>query len=180
MTIENNQRALTQLSALYRPGTLNLIGGRPGMGKTTMAFHLATEAHLPTVYFSLKMKSDQLLLHYATGKGPEWIHLDDTEPMTEDTIRSKVRQLQETRKIRWVIIDYLQLMTSSQLFTNRGEEMAHIIQELKKMAGEFQVAVIVLTQLMRTVLMHDDYRPILQDVHDWERSEEHTSELQSR
>ena len=169
MTIEKNQRALAQLSALYRPGTLNLIGGRPGIGKTTMAFHLATEAHLPTVYFSLKMKSEQLLLHYATGKGPEWIHIDDTEPMTEDTIRSKVRQLQETRKIRWVIIDYLELMTSSQPFTNRGEEMAHIIQELKKMAGEFQVAVIVLTQLMRTVMMHDDYRPILQDVHDWER-----------
>lgn len=104
MTIEKNQRALAQLSALYRPGTLNLIGGRPGIGKTTMAFHLATEAHLPTVYFSLKMKSDQLLLHYATGKGPEWIYLDDTVPMTEDTIRSKVRQLQETRKIRWVIL----------------------------------------------------------------------------
>lgn len=45
MTIEKNQRTLAQLSATYRPGTLNLIGGRPGMGKTTMAFHLATEAH---------------------------------------------------------------------------------------------------------------------------------------
>ena len=37
------------------------------------------------------------------------------------------------------------------------------------MAVELQVAVIALTQLMRTVMLHDDYRPILQDVHDWER-----------
>ena len=53
MTIEKNQRALAQLYALYRPGTLNLIGGRSGMGKTTLAFQLATETHLPTAYFSL-------------------------------------------------------------------------------------------------------------------------------
>lgn len=169
MTIEKNQSALTQLSAIYQPGTLNLIGGRPGIGKTTMAFHLATEAHLPTVYFSLKMRSDQLLLRYATGKGPEWIHLDDMVPMTVEMIRPKVHQLRETYDIRWVIIDYLQLMTSSQPYPNREDEIIHIIQELKKMAVEQQVAVIALTQLLRTVMMHDDYRPILQDVHDWER-----------
>lgn len=169
MTIEKNQRALAQLSAIYRPGTLNLIGGRPGMGKTTMAFHLATEAHLPTAYFSLEMKRDQLLLRHSTCQCPKWIHIDDTATLTVDSIRERVRQLREAYDIRWVIIDYLQLMTSSQPFTNRGEEMAHIIQELKKMAVELQVAVIVLTQLMRTVLMHDDYRPTLQDVHDWER-----------
>ncbi|MBR6174872.1 MAG: hypothetical protein IKQ52_04725, partial [Bacteroidales bacterium] len=44
-----------------------------------------------------------------------------------------------------------------------------ILEELKAMAVELQVAVIALTQLMRTVMLHDDYRPILQDVHDWER-----------
>ena len=169
MIVEKNQRALAELSAIYRPGTLNLIGGRPGMGKTTMAFRLATEMHLPAVYFSLEMRSDQLLLRHATGKCPEWIHLDDTVPMTVELIRAKVSQLQETREIRWVVIDYLQLMSSSQPYPSRDDEIAHIIKELKKMAGELQVAVIVLTQLMRTVLMHDDYRPILQDVHDWER-----------
>ena len=169
MTIEKNQRALTQLSALYQPGTLNLIGGRPGMGKTTMAFHLATEAHLPTVYFSLKMKSEQLLLRHSTGQCPEWIHLDDTATLTVDSIREKVHQLQETYDIRWVIIDYLQLMTSSQPYPNREDEIIHIIQELKKMAVEQQVAVIALSQLLRTVLMHDDYRPTLQDMPNWER-----------
>lgn len=169
MTIEKNQRALAQLSALYRPGTLNLIGGRPGMGKTTMCFHLATETQLPTVFFSLEMRSDQLLLRHATGKCPEWIQVDDTVPMTVDIIRSKVRQIQQTQDIRWVVIDYLQLMNSSVPYPDRADEIVHIIQELKKMAGELQVAVIVLTQLMRTVLMHDDLRPTLQDVHDWER-----------
>ena len=169
MTIDKNQRVLAQLSALYQPGTLNLIGGRPGMGKTTLAFQLATETHLPTAYFSLKMKSDQLLLRHASAQCPEWIHLDDTATLTVESIREKVRQLRETYDIRWVIIDYLQLVSSSQLYSNREDEIAHIIEELKAMAVELQVAVIALTQLMRTVMLHDDYRPILQDVHDWER-----------
>ena len=169
MIIDKNQSALAELSAIYQPGTLNLIGGRPGMGKTTMAFHLATEEHQHTAYFSLEMRCDQLLLRYTNGKCPEWIHLDDTMPLTVELIRSKVRQLQETQDIRWVIIDYLQLMTSSQPYPNREDEILHIIKGLKRMAGELQVAVIVLTQLMRTVLMNVDYRPTLQDVHDWER-----------
>lgn len=169
MIIDKNQSALAELSAVYQPGTLNLIGGRPGMGKTTMAFHLATEAHLPTAYFSLEMRRDQLLLRYTNGKCPEWIYLEDTMPLTVELIRTKVRQLQETQVIRWVIIDYLQLMTSSQPYPNREDEILHIIKELKGMAGELQVAVIVLTQLMRTVMLHEDYRPTLQDVHDWER-----------
>ena len=169
MTIEKNQRALAQLYALYRPGTLNLIGGRSGMGKTTLAFQLATEAQLPTAYFSLKMKREQLLLRHSTGQCPEWIHIDDTATLTVDSVREKVRQLRETHDIRWVIIDYLQLMVSPIPNTDRGTELAAILEELKAMAVELQVAVIALTQLMRTVMLHDDYRPILQDVHDWER-----------
>ena len=169
---ETKHQVLCQLASIYRPGTLNLIGGRPGMGKTTLAFQLATEAQLPTAYFSLEMKRDQLLLRHAAGKCPEWIHLDDTATLTVDSIREKVRQLRETYDIRWVIIDYLQLISSSQPYPNREDEIVNIIKELKKMAGELHVAVIVLTQLMRSVLMHDDYRHTLHDVHDWERVRE--------
>lgn len=169
MTIDKNQRALDQLSALYRPGTLNLIGGRPGMGKTTLAFQLVTESRQPTAYFSLKMKREQLLLRHATGQCPEYVHIDDTATLTVESVREKVQRLRKTYDIRWMVIDYLQLMVSSQLYSNREDEIVHIAKELKKMAEEFHVAVIVLTQLMRTVMMHDDYRPTLQDVHDWDR-----------
>ena len=55
---KQEEQVLKRLASIYRPGTLNLIGGRPGMGKTTLAFQLATEAQLPTAYFSLEMKRD--------------------------------------------------------------------------------------------------------------------------
>ena len=169
MTIDKNQHAMAELAAIYSPGTLNLIGGLPAMGKTTMAFQLATEAHLPTVYFSLEMRCDQLLLRHSPGKCPDWIHIDDTVPMTVELLRSKVCQLQKAYGIHWVIIDYLQLMNSSQPHPNREDEIVHIIKELKRMAEELHVAVIVLTQLMRTVVLHNDLRPTLQDVYNWDR-----------
>lgn len=166
---KQKQQVLKRLASIYRPGTLNLIGGRPGMGKTTLAFQLATEAQLPTAYFSLEMKRDQLLLRHSTGQCPKWIYIDDIATLTVDSIREKVRQLRETYDIRWVIIDYLQLVSSSQPLPNREDEIDNIIQELKNMAGELHVAVIALTQLLRTVLMHDDYRPTLQDMPNWDR-----------
>lgn len=129
---KQEEQVLKRLASIYRPGTLNLIGGRPGMGKTTLAFQLATEAQLPTAYFSLEMKRDQLLLRHAAGKCPEWIRLDDTATLTVDSIREKVRQLRETYDIRWVIIDYLQLVSSSQPYPNREDEIVNIIKELKK------------------------------------------------
>lgn len=166
---KQEEQVLKRLASIYRPGTLNLIGGRPSMGKTTLAFQLATEAQLPTAYFSLEMKRDQLLLRHSTGQCPKWIYIDDIATLTVDSIREKVRQLRETYDIRWVIIDYLQLVSSSQPYPNREDEIVNIIQELKNMAGELHVAVIALTQLLRTVLMHDDYRPTLQDMPNWER-----------
>ena len=125
------QQVLTRLASIYQPGTLNIIGGRPGMGKTTVAFQLALAAHQPTLYISLEMSRQDLLLRYTMA---EWIHVDDELSMTVEMIRTKVRQLQETDSIRWVIIDYLQLVCSSQKYPSRVAESKAILEEFKTMA----------------------------------------------
>jgi len=160
---QRKQQVLSQLASIYQPGTLNLIGGRPGMGKSTVAFQLALAAHQPTLFVSLEMSRQQLLLRHTMG---EWIHIDDTVPMTAETIRTKVRQLQETDSIRWVIIDYLQLMRSSHSLPSRTAEVMAILEDLKMMAVEQQVAVIILTQVTRRVEQHADKKPTLQDICD--------------
>lgn len=160
---ETKHQVLCQLASIYQPGTLNLIGGRPGMGKSTVAFQLALAAHQPTLFISLEMTSQQLLLRHNTG---EWIHIDDTVPMTAETIRTKVRHMQETDSIRWVIIDYLQLVSSSHSLPSRLAEVMAILEDLKTMAVEQQVAVIVLTQLSRQVELRNDKKPTLQDIRD--------------
>lgn len=51
---------LNVLAHINRPGTLNIIGGRLGIGKTTLAFNLAVDVDQPTVYFSLEQTAMQL------------------------------------------------------------------------------------------------------------------------
>lgn len=145
--IIKNTEELNGLAKIYNPGTLNIIGGRPGTGKTTLAFRLAVESQKQTAYFSMKMTGEKLLAQYSTVDHPEWIHIDDTPSLTPSDVRQKTMQHKERYDIRWVVIDYLQLMNASQPHTNPADRQTSILDELKKMAAEQQVAVIVLSQV---------------------------------
>ena len=151
--IIKNTEELKDLAKIYNPGTLNIIGGRPGAGKTTMAFRLAVEARKQTAYFSMKMTGEKLLSQHAPADHPDWIHIDDTPSITPSDVRQKTLQLKEKHDIRWVIVDYLQLMSSSQPHTDSSDRQTAILNELKEMATELQVAVIVLSQ----VAQKDDF-----------------------
>lgn len=133
--------------AVCNPGTLNIIGGLPGTGKTTFAFRLAVEAQMQTAYFSMKMTGEKLLSQHAPVDHPDWIHIDDTPSLTPRDVQKKTLQLKEKYDIKLVVIDYLQLMNSSQPHTDSSERQTSILNELKEMATELQVAVIVLSQI---------------------------------
>lgn len=145
--IIKNTDGLKDLASIYNPGTLNIIGGQPGTGKTTLAFRLAVEAQKQTAYFCMKMTSEKLLSQHAPADHPDWIHIDDTPILTPSDVQKKTLQLKERYDIRWVVIDYLQLMNSSQSHTNPADRQASILNELKMIAAEQQVAVIVLSQV---------------------------------
>lgn len=71
-----NERVLTgfkdydKLLGGYAPGTLNLIAGRPAVGKTTFMLDIAKNVVLyqkkPFYYFSLEMSSDQMALLFCS------------------------------------------------------------------------------------------------------------------
>ena len=65
-----------------------------------------------------------------------------------------------------IVIDYLQLLTSSggKNKDNRVQELSEITRGLKMLAKEFDVPVIALSQLSRSVEMRDDKRPQLSDL----------------
>lgn len=145
--IIKNTDELNGLAKIYNPGTLNIISGRPRTGKTTLAFRLAVESQKQTVYFCMKMTGEKLLSLYSTVDNPNWIHIEDTPSVTPSDVQKKTLQLKEKYDIRWVVIDYLQLMNSSQSHTNPADRQTSILNELKMMAAEQQVAVIVLSQV---------------------------------
>ena len=81
-------------------------------------------------------------------------------------IKMKIKKvIFEQNQIGLVIIDYLQLMQNSKFKAeNRSQELSQITRSLKNLAREFQVPIIALSQLSRSVESRTNKRPILSDL----------------
>lgn len=78
------------------------------------------------------------------------IYIDDSSSIKVSEIFAKCRKLKHEKNIGMIIIDYLQLITSSRSRSeNRQVEVAEISRSLKALAKELNVPVIALAQLSR-------------------------------
>lgn len=78
------------------------------------------------------------------------IYVDDTAGLEAMDLRARARRLQRKFGIRFIVVDYLQLMNYSKFAREgRQRETAAISQALKGMAKELKVPVLVLSQLSR-------------------------------
>ena len=96
---------------------------------------------------------------------PIWI--DDTPAVDHNYIRRVSRIYQQRHKIKFVIIDHLQLMRGDKAPT-RDREIASITSGLKAMAKELKIPVILVSQLNRALEQRpiSDRRPRLSDLRD--------------
>ena len=160
----------------------------------SMAKNVAIDYDIPVAVFSLEMSSVQLikrLIVSETGidndkikKGKlndaEWkqlytkvrdlenapIYIDDTPALNIFDLRAKCRRLVSQHKVKMIIIDYLQLMTSKDKSTGtREQEISAISRGLKAIAKELEVPVVALSQLSRSVETRGgSKRPLLSDL----------------
>lgn len=158
-----------------------------------LGINIVENYHVPLVIFTLEM-SRQLIIYrmisYASeintnrlksGKmsSTEWktlsqtmkkiselpIFIDDNPNLTLPDIRSKLRQvLKDKKKTGLVIIDYLQLMKVNFKLENRVQEISYLTRNLKMLAKEFEIPIIVLSQLSRNVESRINKRPMLSDL----------------
>ncbi|GAA4392085.1 replicative DNA helicase [Hymenobacter koreensis] len=90
---------------------------------------------------------------------------DDTASLTVAQLRAKVARRVAEGRCKWVIVDYLQLMTgTSGKGGNREQEISAISRGLKLCAKENNIPVIALSQLSRAVEARADKRPQLSDL----------------
>ena len=177
-----------------RPGELWVIGARPKMGKTALALALQRNmaGARGTLYLSQEMPVLQLTMRHAAALAginlqalraprPEdsqmWERLSDaTEQlgklnMVQDSqggltlldVRRKVMHTKRLHGVDVVTVDYLQLMAGEG--DNRNAELDRISNGLKAMAMEFNVGVVLLSQLSRKA----DERsgaPVMSDLRD--------------
>ena len=92
--------------------------------------------------------------------------IDDNPVLTIPTLRSRARRLKRMHDINLIIIDYLQLMSSSSNNKNEGrvQEISEITRGLKSIAKELNIPIIALSQLSRQVEQREDKRPQLSDL----------------
>lgn len=84
--------------------------------------------------------------------------------LTPDELRRIINKM-DSDKPCFVVIDYLQLMSSDVKHNSKYEEVSHISRELKKIVQEMEhVTIIALSQLSRSVESRNDKRPMMSDL----------------
>lgn len=167
-----------------RPGV-----GKTALG-LNIARYVAVEAKLPTCFFSLEMSKEELVDRLLVRQGliDAWklktgqlneedfnslsesmgilaeapLYIDDTPGMTVTEVRTKARRLQVEKGIKFIIVDYLQLMHGSTR-DNRVQEVSEISQGLKNLARELKIPILALAQLSRAMETRGG-RPRLSDL----------------
>ena len=92
-----------------------------------------------------------------------WI--DDTPGITALELSAKARRLKQERGLDLVMVDYMQLMSGGARFNSRNEEVSAISRNLKAVAKELDVPMLVLSQLSRQPERRGgDHRPQLSDL----------------
>ena len=155
--------------------------------------HVALMLKKAAAVFSLEMSGPQLAmrmigsvgrvdqheLRTGTFKEDDWsrlvdavgklneaqIYIDDTAGLNALEVRSRARRLhRQCGGLSLIVVDYLQLMTSSGREENRATEVAEISRSLKGLAKELGVPVLALSQLNRGVESRQDKRPMMSDL----------------
>jgi replicative DNA helicase len=91
------------------------------------------------------------------------LHVDDDGGLTIADIRVKARVV---KGLKVLVLDYLQLSTSTLKNATTNDQVAEISKGLKRVALELGIAVVVLSQLNREVERRADREPILSDFRD--------------
>ena len=172
-------------------GNLILLGGRPGMGKTSFALRLienvAVDDKHTTVFFSMgqnKLNVFQKILEQMTGK-----RLPVDEAVSEEEYSENLETaLQELKHSPLLIEDDRKYASATAIKARCGEiqektkielliidylqlmtgekpnDVDNVCNELKKLATELDCPVLLLTQIGRECEYRADHRPMLSDL----------------
>ena len=130
---------------------LILVYGKPAVGKTTFAVKLLNNVvsqNVPSLFFSLELSKESI-----TNEKADTLFIDDTANVTIDYIEGQCRKFKQEQNIKFVVIDYLQLI-------NFKENMKVLGSKLKALAEELNVTILVLSQLSKVKAL----KPTIEDL----------------
>ena len=181
---------LDRLTGGVDRGDLCIIGARPAVGKSAFALNIINNnKDILGGYFNLEMSEQQIFERWVCNdSGIDIGHLRRAEHANNDeqerldkatanfmelknvlfytgaTSVSKIYREVKQQGLQYVIIDYLQLMEAEKRTPNRAEEVSSISRGLKRIATEFQIPVIALSQLNRLSESSKDKEPSMAEL----------------
>ncbi|MCR5610292.1 MAG: replicative DNA helicase [Clostridiales bacterium] len=157
-----------------------------------IASHAALREGATVAFFNLEMSKEQLAMRVMatetgiplqsikTGRtdggqlmtiaksfgdiGDAQLLLDDTPGITVAELRSRCRRIKAKQGLDLVIVDYLQLMQSTSRSDSRVAVVSEMTRNLKILARELDVPLIVLSQLSREPDKRSDHMPLMSDL----------------
>jgi replicative DNA helicase len=184
----------SMLNGGLRPGGLYILAARPSVGKSSFAQHIASKMARDgrtALFLSMEMSDSEVAdravssagrLDYSdllSGRmdGGQWaravdamqqlsetaLYVDDQPALTIADIRAKARSVPN---LRVLVVDYLQLCSSSLRGENRNAQIEEISRGLKALAKDLDIAIMALSQLNRKVEERSTKRPNLGDLRD--------------
>jgi replicative DNA helicase len=176
-------------------GEFVVIGARPAMGKTQLLVNLALNIAdtIPVLYLTFDLpayalttrfisclsgipnstfiqnkltdREQEKLLAAETELIKRKIYVNETCHNSISAIKAHCLKQINDKGVKVVFIDFLQMMSSYKYRYSRELEISYLCRELKNMAREFNVCVIVASQLNRAVEYRTSSRqPMLSDL----------------
>lgn len=169
---------------------LIVIAARPGAGKSALAIFFAAQASVenPVLMFSLEMSDTQIAmrelamanrLKYSRLRKGEVdsidmknimntgnieqrnFYVDSSSKLSIAILRSKLMKAIYEKGIKLVVVDYLNLMEGESNNQNTVDKVTEITKQLKRIAKQFDIPIILLAQLNREVEKESDKKPQL-------------------
>ena len=144
----------------FSSSDLFILAGRPSVGKSLFGactlVNMAREYPVGMVSFEMseikivKRLFQTYSMNYINSINPNFNIVCPTGFNLSET-RKAIKEMKLKKGIRVVLVDYLQLMSEPKRYQSRHLEISDIIRQLKQMAKEFDVGVIVISSLSRAI-----------------------------
>lgn len=175
----------------FLPGQVTLIGSRPGMGRTLLMLYLYHQLYdkfeLPQLFISNEEEENRLynkLIATVTHVNIDLVQnrREDCELQSKglssekcfmgsfygswEELKVQLEAAIAEKGVQFLFIDKIQGVYSEQHSRNRDQEVGNIIKELKILAVEKQVSIVVSSSLNRSVESREGKIPRLSDLRD--------------
>ena len=173
----------------FKQGELIIIGGRPGMGKSTFAIQMAIQisrAKHKVLYINLNTSRECMAnkliaqledisldeLQNGTFRDNPKVDINSAIASSEELNLSVVEDcfkmddfegIVNEEKPEIVIIDFLELMTAGEV--KKRKDLDAVVKAMKRIARENRIVIIALSQLSKNLVnRHGDCNPQLEDL----------------